>query len=72
MHGIAANIDRGFSLSNKKQWFKQQQMAFFDEEKRRIDTCTIGTNGKMGFQGIYVCVLLLMILCWGPMFHPRF
>ena len=24
---------------------------------------------KWGFQGVYVCMLLVMILCWGSMFH---
>jgi len=26
---------------------------------------------KWGFQGVYVCMLLVMILCWGSMFHLR-
>ena len=26
---------------------------------------------KWGVQGVYVCMLLVMILCWGSMFHPR-
>ena len=29
-------------------------------------------NVKWGFQGVYVCMLLVMILCWGSMFLPRF
>ena len=24
---------------------------------------------KWGFQGVYVCMLLVMILCWGSMFQ---
>jgi len=27
---------------------------------------------KWGFQGVYVGMLLVMILCWGSMFHPWF
>ena len=26
---------------------------------------------KWGLQGVYVCMLLVMILCWGSMFHLR-
>jgi len=26
---------------------------------------------KWGFRGVYVCMLLVMILCWGSMFHLR-
>ena len=26
---------------------------------------------KWWFQGVYVCMLLVMILCWGSMFHLR-
>ena len=26
---------------------------------------------KWGFQGVYVCMLLVIILCWGSMFHLR-
>jgi len=51
------------------------KMVIAHDPHASIEDCREETGKKMekwGFQGIYVCMLLVMILYWGSMFHPWF
>jgi len=65
------------SLSSNTPFLSQDKGKYGEAgEMKGCQWWLVGFLGKKmvkwGFQGVYVGMLLVMILCWGSMFHPWF